>query len=184
MQPLKVWQATLVIGTLSESGCTKVDRGDIVEIVSFDIFFTQETKVKCYQLISSSLKRLGWSGGQTAHLQMVIEAMMMVVILMKVVRNVIALMMVMIIRAMGLVTVIIILNTWASPRGLESEGNEILIKMRRRRIEDWIGKIVGQKWWYWCWWMQWIRYYGNDDEEGTKVVMMMRSPRGHRGRGW
>ena len=44
--------------------------------------------------------------------------------------------MVMIIRAMGLVTVIIILNTWASPRGLESEGNEILIKMRRRRIED------------------------------------------------
>ena len=46
-------------------------------------------------------------------------------------------MMVMIIRAMGLVTVIIIfLNTWASPRGLESEGNEILIKMRRRRIED------------------------------------------------
>ena len=93
--------------------------------------------------------------------------------------------MVMIIRAMGLVTVIIILNTWASqsPRGLESEGNEILIKMRRRRIEDWIGKIVGQKWWYWCWWMQWIRYYGNDDEEGTKVVMMMRTPRGHRGRG-
>ena len=33
-----------MIGTLSESGCTKVDRGDIVEIVSFDIFFTQETK--------------------------------------------------------------------------------------------------------------------------------------------
>ena len=48
-----------MIGTLSESGCTKVDRGDLVEIVSFDIFFTQETKVKGYQLISSSLKRLG-----------------------------------------------------------------------------------------------------------------------------